>query len=231
MKSKIFKLDIIALVIGVLGVLIFFMIWPGNIQFTKTLAKHEGIFEHLTALFFLCGSIICIYRLAKSSKKNKMLLVFWALFCFICFGEEISWFQRLLNYSVPAVEEKNTQNEFNIHNLKLLQPTTNWRYAISSGKFSLRLFLGSQNIFNLGFFIYFFMLPLLMYAGKLKFIKSKLNFTIPSIYFFISVWVTIFFSIILAFLGTHEIPKLIAETREMFFAIFISFYIYSYLRL
>jgi hypothetical protein len=230
MKSKILKLDIISLMIGVLGSLIFFMIWPGNIQFIKTLAKHEGIFENLTALFYLFGFIICIYRLIKSSKRNKILLFFWALFCFFCLGEEISWFQRIFNYSVPAVEEINKQHEFNIHNLKLVEPAS-WLDTISSGKFSLRLFLGSQNMFNLGFLIYFLIIPLLMYAGKLKFIKSKLNFTIPSIYFFISVWVTILFSVILAIFGTHEVHPKIAETREMFFAIFISVYIYGYLRL
>jgi hypothetical protein len=217
-------------VIGVLGILIFFMIWPGNIQFIKTLAKHEGVFENLTALFYLCGFIICIYRLARSSTKNKILLLFWALFCLFCFGEEISWFQRILNYSVPTIEKINKQHEFNLHNLELVEPAS-WLDSISSGKFSLRLLLGAQNIFRLGFFIYFLIIPLLMYAGKLKLIKSKLNFTIPSVYFLISIWVPILFSIILAFFGAHEAHPRLAETREMFYAIFISFYIYCYLKL
>ena len=45
------------------------------------------------------------------------MAIVWLVLCVLFLGEEVSWFQRVFGYSVPAVEAINSQGEFNLHNI------------------------------------------------------------------------------------------------------------------
>jgi hypothetical protein len=78
----------------------------------------DGVFEYLTALFFLLASIFSLR--AFFLKKNLWLLLF-ALVLFVGFGEEVSWGQRIFAFETPEFFlKKNVQKEFTIHNLEVL---------------------------------------------------------------------------------------------------------------
>jgi hypothetical protein len=92
------------------------------------LGQEDGLVENTGALCFLLASaIFCVtaYRLSKSHRQfgtnpweSPLALLGLGALCFICFGEEISWGQRLFDYSVPAwLENINRQGEWNLHNL------------------------------------------------------------------------------------------------------------------
>ncbi len=92
------------------------------------LGQEDGLVENAGALCFLLASaIFCVtaYRLSGSHRQfganrweSPLALLGLGALCFICFGEEISWGQRLFDYSVPAwLESINRQGEWNLHNL------------------------------------------------------------------------------------------------------------------
>ena len=78
--------------------------------------------------------------------------------------------------------------------------------------------------------IYFFLIILLMHFKKLRFLKNKIHYQAPSFYFIISVWTIIILSFVLS-LSNIKIIKLRAmiETREMFMAFVVLFYVSFYL--
>lgn len=87
------------------------------------LGKEDGVFEYLTAIFFLVASIFFI-KIYFSNRNGWFLLL--ALVFFIGCGEEISWGQRIFNLSTPNVLGRiNTQNEINLHNIKIFNATDN----------------------------------------------------------------------------------------------------------
>jgi hypothetical protein len=93
------------------------------------LTQEDGLYENIGALFFFFTAIAFFVLFAKPSLFIKpdgtktthekwYFLLFGLLFLFAC-GEEISWGQRILNFSTPeSVEGANMQGEFNIHNLE-----------------------------------------------------------------------------------------------------------------
>jgi len=87
------------------------------------LGKEDGFFEDLTAVSFIVASIIFL-KIYFSTRNTWFLLL--ALVFFVGFGEEISWGQRIFDVSTPLFLKKvNTQNEINIHNLKIFNAKDN----------------------------------------------------------------------------------------------------------
>ena len=83
---------------------------------SSKLTVEDGPIEWLGALFLLGASILFIQR-ARFSYWYLLL----ALFCFLAFGEEISWGQRILDFQTPAFfSQWNVQKEINFHNLAWL---------------------------------------------------------------------------------------------------------------
>jgi hypothetical protein len=94
------------------------------------LCKEDGPIESIGAIFFLTASLLFLAAYIFSSGAGNDLKLFHAtrnifylflgILFLICFGEEISWGQRLLNWETPRLfSEINAQGEINIHNLWL----------------------------------------------------------------------------------------------------------------
>ncbi|MBK9307118.1 MAG: hypothetical protein IPM58_08525 [Nitrospira sp.] len=92
------------------------------------LGMEDGPIENMGALSFLLASILFLIAAYRSSKlpgesranyfDNPLALFSLGMLCFICFGEEISWGQRLFAYPVPDwLKDINRQDEWNLHNL------------------------------------------------------------------------------------------------------------------
>lgn len=92
------------------------------------LGMEDGLIENIGALSFLLASVFFFMTAYRSSKlqgqsrathfDRPLALLALGGFCFICFGEEISWGQRLFGYPVPDwLKDINRQDEWNLHNL------------------------------------------------------------------------------------------------------------------
>jgi len=107
-------LRILLLIVSITSVL---FAWLGELNFVDIITREDGLVESLTAIFYLIGLIFCCMLIFNN--KKKFFPIIWALLCLIFLGEETSWFQRIFNYSVEAVERVSDQGEFNIHNLEI----------------------------------------------------------------------------------------------------------------
>lgn len=92
------------------------------------LGMEDGPIENIGAISFLLASVLFFVAVYRSSRlqglsgtrqfKSPLVLLALGVFCFICFGEEISWGQRLFAYPVPDwLKDVNRQDEWNFHNL------------------------------------------------------------------------------------------------------------------
>jgi hypothetical protein len=224
------SIDVCALLAGILSFALCLLLWQGNSAIVHNLIKEDGLVENFSAFFWLQASIICFYRIGVNSQNNKILLWFWAIFSFLCFGEEISWGQRIFKYSVDYVQHISAQQEFNLHNLSVLSTQLGMsRYLRHGHKINWLGLLNAQNLFYVGFLTYFLFIPLLMQSEKLNFIKKKFNYNTPSVYFLIAIWPTIILTFILALSPEMVRIRAMIETREMFMAFAVLFYVSFYL--
>ena len=95
----------------------------------------DRLLESLSAIFLLVSSILLFLsaRQAKTNRKLKnhlYLLIGIGTALFLWFAEEISWGQRILNFSIESIEAINTQGEANIHNLAFIQPCLHLSYGV-----------------------------------------------------------------------------------------------------
>jgi hypothetical protein len=92
------------------------------------LGQEDGPIENAGALLFLLAGTIFLVTAYRSSELQRQCgtnhiespLALYALgaLLLVCFGEEVSWGQRLFDYPVPAwLEALNRQGEWNLHNL------------------------------------------------------------------------------------------------------------------
>ena len=92
--------------------------------FEEKFIVEDGFIEWLTVLGFIAGGLVCfrrVYRLRRVRSIGFLALtaLLGCAFLFIA-GEEISWGQRIFNVETPQwMEERNTQQEMNLHNLKI----------------------------------------------------------------------------------------------------------------
>jgi len=193
----------------------------GNTDLVDKITKEDGIFENLSALFYLFGFLICGFLIFK--RGRQAFLVIWCILCFFFLGEETSWFQRIFDYSVPMVENHNEQDEFNLHNLDLLYEEP---MVTEDGEFqfSLSALLKPQNLMKLGFFSYFLMIPLLHLVPKFERFCSVLGYPKPPLAFLLTIWPPLLLSYIFTFLYNQSNHGIV-ETREMLYALFILLYI------
>lgn len=96
----------------------------------RALAVEDGFIETVGATAFLLASVAFFVAYGYSSgltnhfgmfqtQRNLFYFLLGLLFL-ICFGEEISWGQRLFNWATPDwLEARNIQGETNLHNIEL----------------------------------------------------------------------------------------------------------------
>ncbi len=87
---------------------------------SQKLTEEDGLIESIGAVSFLLASLT-FFTAALRQKKGRFRLWWFlllALFCFLAFGEEISWGQRLIGFDSPNFFlQWNFQKETNIHNM------------------------------------------------------------------------------------------------------------------
>lgn len=127
MKREFFYLGLVAAM--ALMALLPATLWLVVGRLPYVLLNESGMVESLGAIACLLASVF-FFAQAKWRKRGNHLQAFWAVLfgvgCFFIAGEEVSWGQHLFNFEVPAhIAAQNFQQEFNIHNSKLIQSSNN----------------------------------------------------------------------------------------------------------
>jgi hypothetical protein len=214
-SSSVFALSSLALL-----ALVYFL----DPQIVGSLTREDGLIENMTAVFFAGGMFASIYALYH--RRMVVLAVLWAVACLFFLGEEVSWFQRVFDYSVPFVEQNSTQAEFNLHNLNIIN-TGRVLNADGSLEFSVMSIVSSQNLFRLGFFGYFLALPLASLLPFFQRFLDRFEYVRPSTAFLVAVWSVIFISFVLAFITVAPVKDYVAEMREIIYSAVIFIYTLS----
>jgi hypothetical protein len=91
-----------------------------------TLIREGGPIESLTAVALVVGAVFfalafrCAMRDPNTGRIKRLALLLLALLLFFSAGEEVSWGQKIFNFSVPeSIQEVNEQDELNVHNLEV----------------------------------------------------------------------------------------------------------------
>ncbi len=118
--ERFFKISTIITLLFIAAGSILVYIYPVKFRF---FVDEDGVIENLTAFVLLLGTVCLLIRLVKlAPKKNTLWIVFNLLMIlglFFCFGEEISWGQRIFSIeSNSFFLENNSQQETNFHNLE-----------------------------------------------------------------------------------------------------------------
>lgn len=224
MNSK-FDFKYIALLI--ISLLSLGFVWFGEKSTVLRFTEEDGIIESTTAVFYLVGFLVGLLTIRK--RKHLLLPIVWTILCFIFLGEETSWFQRILNYSVPNVEKVNVQNEFNFHNLNVFEGESLFVDGKLNKNGVLGFFMSSQNMFRLGFFGYFLFLPILLLIPKFKKFRKKIGYVKPDFQFILILCTVFTLSFILAVYSPIDKKMAFAEVREMLYAFFIFMYVYIFI--
>lgn len=112
-RSAIYMLSsVVAFVIWVALAGIFPKLMP------RFLGREDGVFEYLTALLFLCASVLSFLNIGLHQRKvERLVYLLLGVGFLLCVGEEISWGQRFLGFATPEnVAAVNVQGEVNLHN-------------------------------------------------------------------------------------------------------------------
>jgi hypothetical protein len=94
-----------------------------NPELFSRLAREDGVFENLSALFLLISAFLMLltaWRLKGASwtGRHRALLAVGLAGAFFVIGmEEISWGQRIFGFETPTEYLENAQHEANIHNI------------------------------------------------------------------------------------------------------------------
>ena len=237
MKNNKSKVYIISIILSILIIIPFLMLLQENAIGRKQLTSEDGFIENLSAFCFLMASLISFLTFFKSKtiekkyalkmRKNYCFLLLGILF-FFCFGEEISWGQRIFN--VAATEEIksiNAQGETNLHNLNIFHSLD----KNHKEKKGIALWVTSERIFGLFWLCFCLVVPFVFsYSSKLRDFMKRIHLPI------VPIWLGIIF------LLNYVISKIIekkamfldnnptVEVRETNFALlFMALMIYFYL--
>lgn len=213
MNQKVFRFS---LAVGLGSIVMAFVL---RFECLLAVTREHGIIENTSAFLYVACFIFCFASLLRGNRSVAIWL--WLVLSILFLGEETSWFQSFLGYSVPAVESLNSQGEFNIHNLAFFQGG-----SLLDGQFHWTSLLKSQNLFRLGFYGYFLVLPVLSLPKSMNKILESLGYFSPGVLFSISVLVVFSFSLLSAFFSPPELNSPLAEIRELLYAFYIALYAY-----
>ncbi len=142
----------------------------------RRLQFEDSIFEWLTFLFLVLSSILLIKTFLENRKNKlfnikKYFLITLSIFFLLWALEEISWGQRIFNFSWDYISQNNRQDEINFHNLNIIQPSLHKLYVLYCSVVSILCLIkkSKSNIFlPEKTLLYFFLLPGLYYfVGEL----------------------------------------------------------------
>lgn len=126
----------------------------------------DGPIEYLSAfgLFAATGlMLLTVFFIAKSNQPHKRWLIAAGLFLaavfFVVGMEEVSWFQRVLDFETPEAFAANRQGEFNLHNF---DSNT------------------SEEVYYFGAFVLLILVPFAAHQGTLPRPFARFNALIPS---------------------------------------------------
>lgn len=137
------------------------LIWP--VAF-NALSNEDHLLEWASAVLLFAAALIFLItflkfsRSQKTSKSFRMVLFLYFLLFFVVAMEEVSWFQRVVDFETPDAFAKNDQGEFNLHNF----------------------FTGlAENLYYFGSFVLLIVSPFvgLLYPNAIK--DSSLKMAIP----------------------------------------------------
>jgi hypothetical protein len=211
------------LISSVFGFASILFVWFGESGLVSILTREDGVVENLSAIFYMVAIAFGFVSIFLSDRVY--LPIIWTLLCLIFLGEETSWFQRVFDYSVPSIEQVNAQHEFNLHNLNVFQGG-----KLVHSPLRLSSILKSQNLFRVGFFGYFLVVPFLLYIPKIKGLMSKIGYKKPDTGFALVLLIVFSLSFMLSLFSPVDVKKSLAETREMLYAFFIMLYIFAFVR-
>jgi hypothetical protein len=190
------------------------------------LAGELGVVENTTALAYVAGMVIAIQLALRTEGWLRAHWCMWAVFCFLFFGEETSWMQHWLGFATPdTLKAHNAQSEFNLHNLDIFSANTQI-FTAQGVSFSWKALLNSTLLFELGFTLYFLLLPLAMYLPALRDVARRFGFPQLGAHFVLMVWLPLIVNVWLtiASRGNPEVKALVAESRELYFALAIALF-------
>ena len=215
--------------------LVFFLVIPyflyliPNKQIIYQVGAEDGLFEYLTALFFLGSSIF--FMRAYISHKNWFFIVL-ATLMFFGAGEEISWGQRILGLSTPDVLNRiNVQGELTLHNIEAL----NSHYFDGTQKTGLAKLFTINTLYKIFCVVYAVLLPIAsLTIQPVASLSRKLRLPIPPLaigaFFLINLLGTNVVSFLLpaneAF-QYYDTRAEIAECASAFIFLVLSFYFSS----
>jgi hypothetical protein len=185
------------------------------------LSREDGLVETLSAAAYLIGFVTCALILVRGPRT--LIIAAWMVLCLLCLGEETSWFQRIIGYNVSAVEQVNAQGEFNLHDLPGLAGV-GWRDVDSAESF-MRVFFGSQNLFQMGFAFFFLLLPTAALFKSTRPLLHLVGYCRPPDLFLWVLWSLVALSYVQVGFVVEPLHKdAIVEARELLFAVAILAY-------
>ncbi len=154
------------------------------------LGWEDGPIETAGALFFLVASAGFLAASVRTIRRSRdrggvdvwptVVFSLLALLMFVCFGEELSWGQRIFNWESPPVfSEFNAQNETNLHNI---QAVHQWNTDGSEKGFVGKLVNMNRlfSVFWLGTFLIF---PLaVLKSDRLRRWAERLRIPVPPLW-------------------------------------------------
>ena len=195
-------------------------------------SREDGFYESMGAIFFLLTAFAFFALAIKPSlyqKENGVVgtqerwyfLILGLLFVFAC-GEEISWGQRILNFTTPAsMEEMNMQGEFNIHNIRIFHG----KNASGEDKTGFYALLEMNKLFFIAFFIFLFVFPLIYKRNlTIKSFIDKIYIPVPSLLLGILFTYNLIYGHILKMIigsGQTNLGHFVVEIKESVFAIIL----------
>lgn len=130
------------------------ILFPADVILALTI--EDGLIENIGAMSFLLASGVFFAAYAYSSglgnqlgglrtQRNIIYLLLGILFL-ICFGEEVSWGQRVFHWMTPEwLKEINRQGETNLHNIAIFHG----KNPDGSPKSGLEMLLNMNRLFSL----------------------------------------------------------------------------------
>jgi hypothetical protein len=211
-------------IIIILIVLLYLPLFTLGYEKVMDLTKEDHIYENSQAIILLLSAGLMFFLFIRSKSEEKDLFfktdrnIFFlllGLFFFICFGEEISWGQRIFGIQTPEhLKNINAQGETNIHNLWLFQSYD----KKSVTKTGLQSWISAPRLFALSWLLYCVIIPVLNYlSARMRIFYKKINLPIVPLWIGFLFVLAYFISKVAGKLWLHYEDQPVSEIKETSF--------------